>query len=77
MGGCIILDDMWMPSIRRVVAFICWNRNDFKELKTPLSNIAAFRRIGEDTREWNHYVEFFDPHDMRRAIPRLTPDFLR
>lgn len=76
MGGCIILDDMWMPSIRRAVAFIRSNRKDFEELKTPVSNIAAFRRIGEDEREWNHYVPFFDI-DMRRAIRRLTPAFLR
>jgi predicted O-methyltransferase YrrM len=58
IAGCIILDDMWMPSIRRVVAFIRSNRKDFEELKTPVSNIAAFRRIGEDTRPWDHYVEF-------------------
>lgn len=60
MRGCIFLDDMWMPSIRRVVAFIRSNRKDFEELRTPVSNIAAFRRIGEDMREWHHYVEFFD-----------------
>ena len=58
MAGCIILDDMWMPSIRRAVTFIRSNRKDFEELKTPVSNIAAFRRIGEDTRPWDHYVEF-------------------
>jgi len=60
VGGCIILDDMWMPSISRVAAFIRSNRKDFEELQTPVSNIAAFRRIGEDTRDWRHYVEFFD-----------------
>jgi predicted O-methyltransferase YrrM len=58
MGGCIILDDMWMPSIRRAVTFIRSNRKDFEEFKTPVSNIAAFRRIGEDTRAWDHYVQF-------------------
>ena len=82
VGGCIVLDDMWMPSIRRVVAFIRSNRKDFEELKTPVWNIAAFRRIGEDTREWNHYVEFFKPlrsdaYDLLRAIRRATPAFLR
>jgi hypothetical protein len=77
MGGCIILDDMWMPAIRKAVAFIRSNRKDFEELKTPVSNIAAFRRIGEDARPWYHSEEFFDPFDMRRAIRRLTPAFLR
>jgi hypothetical protein len=75
MGGCIILDDMWMPSIRTAVAFIRSNRKDFEEIKTPVSNIAAFRRSGEDVRDWQHYVEFFDI-DKRRAIQRLTPAFL-
>jgi hypothetical protein len=81
IGGCIVLDDMWMPSIRRAVAFIRSNRKDFEELKTPVSNIAAFRRIGEDTRPWHHYVDFFDAHDVIRAILRLeffdTTDMLR
>lgn len=76
-GGCIILDDLWMPSIHRAVAFIRSNRKDFEELKTPVSNIAAFRRISEDTREWDHYVEFFETYNLRRAIWRLTPAFLR
>jgi predicted O-methyltransferase YrrM len=68
MGGCIILDDMWMPSIRMAVAFIRSNRMDFEELQTPVRNIAAFRRIGEDVRNWRHYVGFFDV-DIRRFFP--------
>ena len=72
MGGYIILDDMWMPSIRMAAAFIRSNRKDFDELKTPVRNIAAFRRIGQDARSWRHYVEFFD-----LDIRRFTPGFLR
>ena len=34
MGGHIILDDMWLPSIQRVVAFIRENREDFTEVET-------------------------------------------
>ena len=67
MGGCIVLDDLWMSPIRRVVAFIRSNRQDFEELKTP-PNIAAFRRISEDARPWHHYVSFFGPSDVLRAI---------
>ncbi len=81
LGGYIILDDIWMPSIRRAVDFIRSNRKDFEELKTPVLNIAAFRRIGEDTREWDHYVEFLKPlrtyYDMLRVIRHLTPAFVR
>ena len=75
--GCIILDDMWMPAIRRVAAFIRSNRHDFEEIKTSLPNIAAFRRIDSDTRDWFHYVEFSEPYHMPPALRRLTPAFLR
>ena len=80
VGGCIVLDDLWMSSIRRAVAFIRSNRQDFEELKTP-RNIVAFRRLREDARAWHHYVNFFGPSDVLRAILRLeffdTTDVLR
>jgi predicted O-methyltransferase YrrM len=76
LGGFIVLDDMWMPSIQRAVAFIRLNRKDFEEIKPLVSNVAIFRRIGEDTRDWQHYVEFFET-DMRHIIRGLTPAFLR
>jgi len=81
LGGCIVLDDLWMSSIRRAVAFIRSNRQDFEEVKTPVSHIAAFRRIREDERAWHHFVDFFGPSDVLRAILRLeffdTNDVLR
>jgi predicted O-methyltransferase YrrM len=43
MGGCIILDDMWMPSIRRAVAFIRSNRNDFEEIKRSFTMLWSPR----------------------------------
>ncbi len=58
-GGCIVLDDMWLPAIRKTVAFIRANRADFAEIETPISNIAAFRKIAKkDTRDSSHFVEF-------------------
>jgi hypothetical protein len=57
MGGHIILEDMWLPSIQRVVAFIRENREDFTEVETPVGNIAVFRRTGEDDREFKHFME--------------------
>lgn len=73
-GGSVILDDMWMPSVRRAVAFIRSNRRDFEEIKTPVANIAAFRRIGDDKRDWHHggYVEFFESVEAMNAIKRFT-----
>jgi predicted O-methyltransferase YrrM len=57
-GGHIVLDDTWMPAIRRVTAFIETNRPDFAAVASPVENIAVFRRTGSDTREWAHFVEF-------------------
>ncbi len=58
IGGHIILDDMWMPAVQKAVSFARTNRNDFVEIPTPVANIAAFRKTGEDTRSWDHYVDF-------------------
>ena len=57
-AGHIILDDMWMPSIRRAVAFIRANRLDFTAVATPIGNIAVFQKNGDDRRGWNHYLDF-------------------
>lgn len=58
LGGHIILDDLWMPSIQRVVSFIRRNRVDFTEVPTPMSNIAVFRKTDVDKRAWDHFVSF-------------------
>jgi predicted O-methyltransferase YrrM len=58
LGGYVILDDMWMASIRRVVSFIRNNRQDFQEVATSIPNIAAFQRRAEDNRDWKHYINF-------------------
>lgn len=57
-GGYIILDDMWMRSIKTVVEFIGANRKDFVRVPAPIRNIAAFRKIGEDERKWDHFRNF-------------------
>jgi predicted O-methyltransferase YrrM len=58
IGGHIILDDMWMPAIQKVAAFARANRKDFIEIQSPIENIAAFQKIAEDTRSWDHYIVF-------------------
>ena len=57
-GGHIILDDMWMPSIQRVAAFIRLNLPNFTEVATPIQNIALFQMTGPDQRQWDHFVRF-------------------
>jgi predicted O-methyltransferase YrrM len=58
LGGLIIFDDLWMKSIQSTVAFIRSNRNDFAEVTTPEQNIAVFRKVGADAREWDHFRPF-------------------
>jgi predicted O-methyltransferase YrrM len=58
IGGHIVLDDMWMPSVRRTVEFIRKNREDFEEIKTPVLNLAVFQKVSEDKRSWDHFREF-------------------
>ncbi len=58
VGGHIVLDDTWMPAIRRVVHFIRTNRQDFTAVKSHVDNVAVFRRTANDDRDWNHFVEF-------------------
>ena len=58
MGGYILLDDMWMPSIRKAVSFVRRNRRDFSEVTMPVLNLAAFQRVAEDKRDWDHFEDF-------------------
>jgi predicted O-methyltransferase YrrM len=57
-GGHIVLDDMWMPSIQRVVSFIRSNRPDFQEIPTQLPIFTLFRKIGDDRRPWDDFKQF-------------------
>ena len=38
-GGYIVLDDLWLPPIRKAVAFVRANRLDFTEVETPLHRL--------------------------------------
>jgi predicted O-methyltransferase YrrM len=72
MGGNVILDDMWMPSIQTVVSWIRSNRKDFREISTPIHNIAHFERIGKDGRNWDHFVQFCTPDSATRQTSLST-----
>jgi predicted O-methyltransferase YrrM len=58
-GGLIILDDMWLPSIRSVVSFVEANRVDFERVESPVRKVAIFRKIEHpDLRKWDHFEPF-------------------
>jgi len=58
MGGHIIFDDMWLRSVQTVTAFVRSNRSDFAEVRTAQPNVAVFQRVGDDSRNWDHFNEF-------------------
>ncbi len=58
VGGWIVLDDLWMPSIQRVRDFLRSNRPDFAERDVGHEHFAAFERIADDKRRWDHFVAF-------------------
>jgi predicted O-methyltransferase YrrM len=58
IGGLVILDDMWMSSIKTVASFVRANRSDFSEITTTIPNICVFRRVGEDERNWDYFRSF-------------------
>jgi predicted O-methyltransferase YrrM len=58
VGGLIILDDLWMPSIRKVAAFIRANFTHYAEVPTPVANVFCAMKQGEDRRNWDHFVDF-------------------
>ncbi len=57
-GGLLILDDMWMPSIRKVAAFVRANYAHLVEVPTPVENVFCVMKQGEDARGWDHFVDF-------------------
>jgi predicted O-methyltransferase YrrM len=58
IGGYVVLDDMWMPSVKTVVSFIRANREDFSVLRSQDPNICVLRKKGEDKRKWDHFCPF-------------------
>lgn len=60
VGGIVVIDDLWMPAIQRVAAFIENNRAYRPVAKTRLAKhfFAAFEKLREDDRAWDHYTEF-------------------
>jgi len=57
-GGLIVLHDMWLDSIKAVASFVRRDRPDFAEVATACENLFVVRRVGEDERDWSHFVGF-------------------
>ena len=57
-GGLIVLHDMWLDSIKAVASFVRYDRPDFAAVPTDCENLFVVRRVGEDERDWTHFVDF-------------------
>jgi predicted O-methyltransferase YrrM len=70
-GGTIVLDDMWMPSIRTATNFILANRR-YAVVDQPVRNMIALRKGGDDDRDWRHFTPFtvHDPESLAARIER-------
>ncbi len=55
--GLMILDDMWLGAVQRAVRFTEANRAYVREQNAE-SNIAVLRKLRDDDRAWDHYVDF-------------------
>jgi predicted O-methyltransferase YrrM len=71
LGGVIVFDDTWMPSIRRVIRFIEANRGDYKRLSNNIPNAIGFEKVDIDRRQWDHYVGFGEPLSLREWLSTL------
>jgi predicted O-methyltransferase YrrM len=56
-GGYLLFHDIWMDSTMKLASFIQRNRADYERQPTGV-NIAAFRKIGDDRRDYRHFVDF-------------------
>jgi len=71
LGGVIVFDDVWMPSIRRVIRFIETNRGDYKALSNNIPNVIGFEKVDLDRRLWDHYLQFGEPLSLREWLSTL------
>jgi cephalosporin hydroxylase len=63
IGGYMIFDDLWMPSIQAVVAYVRANRKDFLEINAlEEPNVRVFKKVSEDHRRWNDFKNFDAMH---------------
>jgi len=57
VGGLMVLDDMWMASIRTVAAFVVANRA-YQVVRQASPGIFAMRKLKDDDRSWRHFRPF-------------------
>jgi predicted O-methyltransferase YrrM len=57
--GYVLFHDTWMKSTQMVCSWIKTNKPYYSKIKTRCANFALFQKNGADTREWDHFREFY------------------
>lgn len=57
VGGLVLLDDLWLPAVRRVVNFVSKNMA-YERVEVGCKNLAVFKKTAFDQRPWNHFEDF-------------------
>jgi len=59
VGGYILNDDIWMPSIQRVCAYLTKNYKHFQVVEESYKRLGPiYKKIGEKAIDWNHFTAF-------------------
>jgi predicted O-methyltransferase YrrM len=82
-NGFIVLHDTWMRSTTYLVNYIKKNRSDFQLVTQDLRNIAVFKKVGVDKRDWVHFEGFggssksYVTHKVIQKIHEEEDSFLK
>jgi len=57
-NGYVLFDDTWLESTQKTISFIKNNREDYKEIAIPTTNMGMFQKIDGDKRTWSHFKPF-------------------
>jgi predicted O-methyltransferase YrrM len=76
VGGIMAFDDMWMDSVKSVASFVALNRH-YELVPQRADTMAAFRKIANDDRLWDHYIPFETVHDRQENRALRLARYLR
>lgn len=55
-GGYLIIDDLWMPSIKQVLSYMSSNYKHLKLIHKGTS--IVFQKVRDDSRSWDYHEKF-------------------
>jgi predicted O-methyltransferase YrrM len=75
-GALIVLDDLWLPSIRAASNFIIKNRN--YRIHPQSTGAFTLQKVQDDDRDWRHFEAFLAKNDSPKTwFDRLVRKVVR